>query len=400
MREGRSAAGREAQTPPLSAPLSVILPTPSETALLRACLLTGLEGRGAWDVWRREPPGVEGVTTLPASLRGLIPLIQRAVTRNAIAVEGTTGAVLRAGYLHEELRRNTYRSICAEVLSALDTENIPVIVLGGAALAEGVYEDAALRHCHDVDLLVHQRDLEHAAGVLRGRGFVGSRETGAATTSDRTIVHASGLPVELHSRLLAIPWYPVPLTEIWARARRRDVAGMPAHVLSPADALLYACAHASYSARRVTLRWVCDSWFILHRHRELDWDVFVRCAVRSHLALPLSVTLSYLSREIGVPVPAGVLDRIYVAATQTDRIRREVALRSARESARGSLRTLVRTSGSWRARGAVIRWLLCPSAAYIRWVEPVRRWWELPLRYVQRPARYVLRRLRQQLTLV
>jgi hypothetical protein len=390
-----SSSGREAEALPLSAALSVILPTASETALLRACLLTGPAGRRAWDVWQQETSGIHGVTALSGSVKGLIPLIHRAAARNGAAVEGTARKALRAGYLREELRTTTYRRICAEVLSALQTEDIPVVVLRGAALADSVYEHAMLRHCHDLDLLLRKGDLARAARLLIARGLRHSREPATGTTTDVTLLHTSALPVELHSRLLAIPWYPVPLTEIWARARGHVVGDVPAHILSPADNLLHVCAHASYSPRRESLRWVCDSWFIIHRHPDLDWDVLVDCALRSHLALPLSVMLTYLARDIGLPVPGTVLARIDAAAARTDRIRREVALHGARAGVRGSLRTLVRTSRGWRARSTVIQWILLPSPAYVRWMEPVRGRWELPLRYVQRPLRYVLRRLRR-----
>jgi hypothetical protein len=399
MKHAQSSAGREAPAmPPLSASLSLILPTETETALLRACLFTGPAGRRAWDVWQQETSGVHGVAALSGSAKALIPLIHRAAARNGAVVEGAARTALRAGYLREELRTTTYRRICAEVLSALASADIPVVVLGGAALAESAYDHPILRHCHDLDLLLRQPDLARAARLLIGREFANASEPPTDTTTDITLVHTSGLPVELHSRLLAIPWYSVPLTEVWTRTRRHAVDGMPADILSPADTLLHVCAHASYSRSRESLRWVCDSWFIIQRHPDLDWDALVDCAVRSQLALPLSVMLTYLAREMALAIPRTVLDRIYSAAARTDRIRREVALHCARASARGGLRTLVRTSHGWRARGAVIQWMLFPSPAYLRWVAPVRTRWELPARYVQRPLRYLLRRLRRHLS--
>ena len=402
MKHGRSPARGEARaTPALSAPLSVILPTATETALLRACLFTGTAGRRAWDVWQQETSGVDGIAALAGSVKALIPLIQRAAARNGALVEGAARMALSAGSFREELRTKTYRRICAEVLGELASEDIPVVVLGGAALADSVYADPILRHCHDLDLLLHQRDLARAERLLTDRkDFASSSPPRTETVNDITLTHASALPVELHSRLLAIPWYPVPLAEVWARARGHIVNGMPASILSPADNLLHVCARVSSEPRRPSLRWVCDSWFIVDRHPDLDWDVLIDCAARSHLALPLSVALTYLAREMALAVPSTVLDQIYAAAARTDRIRREVALHCARASGRGSLRTLIRTSRSWRARGAVIQWMLVPSPAYVRWVEPIRRWWELPIRYVQRPLRYLLRRLRSRLLTV
>jgi hypothetical protein len=387
------------RTSALAASLSVILPTASETALLRACLLTGSQGRAAWDVWQRETSGLSGLTTLSGNVKGLSALIHRAAACYGASVEGTTRTALRAAYLREELRTVTYRRICAEVLSVLAAEDTGVVVVGGAALADSVYEQPLLRHCHDLDLLVRQRDLSRAARSLIVAGFASAGEPASDATSEVTLVHRSGLPVKLLSRLLAVPWYPLPLSDIRARTLRHVVGGMPAAILSPADHLLLVCAHASYSPRRESLRWVCDSWFLIHRHPDLDWDVLAECAVRSQLALPLSVMLTYLARDIGLPIPATVLDRITGAAARVDRIRREVALRGARVGTRGSLKTLLRKSHGWRARGALIELTLFPSPAYLRWVEPVRGRWDLLLRYVQRPLRYALRQLRRRLPL-
>ena len=73
--------------------------------------------------------------------------------------------------------------------------------------------------------------------------------------------------------------------------------------------------HAFFAKHHESLRWVCDSWFLIDRRPHLDWDVLVDCARRHRLALPLSVTLGYLAEVLKAPIPEMVLDRLNAAAS-------------------------------------------------------------------------------------
>ena len=93
------------------------------------------------------------------------------------------------------------------------------------------------------------------------------------------------------------------------------MADVPSRILSPADNLLHVCVHAFYCESRQSLRWVCDSWFIIDRYPNLEWDILLDSAQRSDLALPLSITLGYLAGDLNASIPATFLDRLYTAAS-------------------------------------------------------------------------------------
>src|SRR5687768_39468 len=150
----------ECSTPPLADTLRVVLPTDRETWLLRACLQSGQAARSAWQTWR-------SLTNLsPAelvrddgALKGLLPLLFTSLRQNQVPLERELLTILRTAHLREELRAESFRRIYEATLAQLARAEIPSLLLKGAALAATVYPSAALRHTHDVEILVRRDDL-------------------------------------------------------------------------------------------------------------------------------------------------------------------------------------------------------------------------------------------------
>lgn len=378
----------------LSDALSVILPTREETLLLRACLYSGDAARQAWKEWRsRTNGGANDYLVTDQSVKAILPLIFNALRCHGLELDKESTTFLRSAYLKEELRNKIFRRICRDVLLLLAKEDISAIVLKGTALAETVYPSPVLRHSHDIEILLKDQDLDRAAATLRRVFFRIVKQGPEPGGSHFTLEHETHLPLELHSSLFQIPYYNSSLAEIWSRRRKCEVADVPAHILAPSDNLLHVCGHASYSRGHQSLRWVNDAWFVIDRNPDLDWDLLLDCAGRSHLVLPLSVILSYLAEDLKAAVPQDFLHRLSAAASESSAVEREFALFSARSAPLGSFRSLLRKTNSWRGRAFVIRWMLFPSPTYLRWVQQNHRSWLLPFYYVYRPISYVGRRI-------
>ena len=385
--------------PSLSDALSVILPASEQTLLLRACLYSGASARQAWEEWQNHNSEIRnGYIGDIGSIKKMRLLVFDALRHHGLEIDKESQTYLRSAYLREELRSNIFRRICRDVLRLLQKEGVSTIVLKGTALAETVYDNPVLRHCHDIDILMRDQDISRAANFLPSLGFRGFDQKPEPGNFHLKLVHESGLPLELHSRLFQIPYYNVPSGEMWERSQNRIIAGVPANILSPADSLLHVCGHASYSKSRESLRWVTDAWFVINRHSDLDWDFLLDCALQSHLALPVSVTLGYLAEDLSAPIPSSFLDRLFAAASKSNAIERELALFGARSAPQGSLMNLFRKTRDWRERALLMQWLLLPSPSYLFSVEKVRRSWLLPFHYLYRPLRYTWYRLYYQFT--
>jgi hypothetical protein len=377
--------------PLLSDTLSVLLPSEQETLLLRACLQPDDGGREAWYAWQEcvgERSG-ELLQRYP-SIVHLLPLLHAATTRYGARVPRDLAFCLRAAYFREELRGRAYRDVLHKVLLALEGEGIEFVVLKGAALAGTVYDDWALRHCHDIDLLVDEGDHESACRVLQ-TARLGQRCASSPASRDVRLVHDSGLPIELHADLFEHPFYRQGEASVRRRRLTTSIAGVPAPVLSPSAALLHVCGHASYSRSRSDLRWATDAWSILAKCSDLDWDALLGDAARARLALPLYVMHEYLSDELHAAIPRSVLETLSRDARHVGLVAHEAALFGARREHR-QLRSVTR---DWRSRAFLLRWRLLPSPSYLRWTYAVRPRSRIPFLYLERAVRYVARRARK-----
>lgn len=375
--------------------LDVILPSDVETRLLRCLLYSGDDGRRAWLDWRTvvgDP--MTAFTGERLGQKSLLPLLHAASERNALELEAPVARWLRATCLREQLRGNAYRRILGEAVAAVGAMGPMPIVIKGCALSDTVYPDPGTRHSHGIELLVRESDIGRCIARLPELGYTAvarnkSRRPDQVMLSWR---HASGLPLELRTRLFDIPRHAGEVETVWARAR--PLPGQVALQLGPEDALLQVCGSATMSGSRTSLRWVCDAWFLLQHHRDaFDWHLFVRSVETARLGLPLSGVLRYLAEALRMPVPPEILGELDALADATDDVGHEVAAMGALVASHARMRRLILAGPGWRTRWILARRLLVPSPACVRemgWVDG-KQW--LPAYYVRRPLEYAGLRL-------
>ena len=235
--------------------------------------------------------------------------------RNDLAVDATARSLLAVAAFAEERRAGTYQQICARACSALSAASIPFLVLKGAALADTVYPAPALRHSHDIDVLVHTHDWDRSAAAVRSAGFIAA----PSHPGPVRFLHACGLPLELHVGVCRLPHYTAPLAEIWDRATRSRSGAAYVSALGAADHLVHVLGQASCYGSRDTLTWVCNVWYLISRTAEIDWDVILRTAGQSAAALALAGLIEFLAVQLRAPVPGFVLDGLSAAARGADR---------------------------------------------------------------------------------
>ena len=371
-----------------------LLPTPEQTLLLRACLQQGEPARLAWAAWRGGEPSVEQrLANGRRGARRLLPMLYRSAQRNDLPLEPALLTYLRTATMYEGLRARAYRRVCRSALAALAEGRVAAVMLKGPALAAAVYERWSLRHCHDLDLLVNEADAPRAASSLASSGFARTNLRPEGGSAGRRLVHGSGLPAALHTRLFEIAYYQPPLAEMWERSRLITIAGEPARILSAPDTLVHVCGHAACSRSRETLQWACDAWVLIERVPDLDWSALAAGALAGRLAMPVAIMLDYLSATLGAPVPEGVLLRL-AAAAAGDSSGRDAVLAGARAGSRGTLSALLRATPGLGARVRLLLWTAFPSAEYVRLSQPGRRRGQLIGYYARRGLGYLARRLR------
>ncbi len=212
-------------------------------------------------------------------------------------------------YLENKLRNMLFYNTLKCLLLVFQKHNIPTVVLKGAALAEVVYGDIALRGMIDVDLLIKEDHLATIDNLMLQQGFKSydRKKTGyhhAFISPDGNIL------VEIHWTLNK-PYYPFHLDQhtLWSRVQRVNIAGMETCILNPADMILYLTADLSLDNRNLfvsKLKYLCDIYQLIHFYgKEINWEQF-RKETEGHeryVYYPLYMT----KKMLGANVPEWVL---------------------------------------------------------------------------------------------
>ena len=235
-------------------------------------------------------------------------------------------------YVAEELKKDYYLSATKntlifeelkKVLGLFNQRGIQVIVMKGAALAETVYGNPALRPMSDVDLLVKNEDLHQVDGLLKKLGY--SPADRSVDDVDFTSTYLTTLDYRnpaKNSPSFHIHWHFVNSTipnesyinhikmeDIWRDAVRTNIADIETWVMSPHHLLI----HLSEHALRVThslnkLSYFCDiDRAINYYGKSLDWDLLVRDTIKFNLNKMVYTTLYFSRFFIKAKVPEDVL---------------------------------------------------------------------------------------------
>jgi len=232
---------------------------------------------------------------------------------------------LLSAYYRNAARNTLLFGVVQEVLQACQRQGMEVIVLKGAALAETVYPNRAVRPMGDIDFLVRPEMLEAVDDALTALGyrFVGHGRPKAywraqyyELTFEPPPAAPLAVPIEVHWALeRASRSFRIDHDGLWQRAIPATIAGIETHILAPEDQLLHLCIHLCKHAgspaidggRSWRLRAFCDLVAVLcHAGPTLDWEALVHRAqawgVASYLYVPLALTCELSG--LGVPTSA------------------------------------------------------------------------------------------------
>jgi hypothetical protein len=366
-------------------------PTREQTSLLTACLRDDGSSAHAWDDF----VAAVGDPKLffeadQRGLKALLPFVETRLAANGIDAGKAFHTYARVALVREELRSKIYGEILDTVLGAFAAADISPVLVKGGALSATVYPQPSSRHNHAIDLLVNPADMAAARLALAKAQFeVQPPGYGAAVHQD--FRHWTGLALGLHSKALFLPHFDMALDDMRARTRVVLIGSRSVRVMAPEDTLVHICGHAAYSRSRANLRWICDAYYLLQRNPTLCWSVVTDAAARSRTALPLLVSLEWLSSVLDAPVAGQALADLRHLNRRADAITVEglyAALLHATMS-RGTVLELLGSSAV--AQLGFLKFSVIPSPRYIRWRHNVEERGQLAFHYIDRLRRFALR---------
>jgi hypothetical protein len=233
-------------------------------------------------------------------------------------VPDAAAATLHASFLRNTMKNMRLNGEMCLLLSRLNTENIPLILLKGIVLANTVYENIGLREMNDIDLLVRPGDLQRITDILTGMGYHPMQAI-SINLIIQTAHHLPGFIKKGHAKI-EFHWnithpnknYSIDPHGLWERAVPIQIAGCNALMLSPEDLFLHLCLHTSYlHPFTFGLRPFCDiAETIDHFGSVLDWQNIAERTISQkwqrgvYLALRLAVDLA------GASVPDDTIEKL------------------------------------------------------------------------------------------
>ena len=186
---------------------------------------------------------------------------------------------------YANLARNMYLfSELRKILEAFNNKKVDTMVLKGAALANTVYGDIALRSMLDIDLLVKQEDLSCVKGIMSDLDYSVNTEV----RSEEWYIKKHGfhlapfkhnrksIAVEVHWNI-AKKSYNIDINKWWKRAITTEIDNYTTLIPSAEDMLLHLCLHLYHQNYNVRIikRGICDIYETLRYYKEsIDWELF------------------------------------------------------------------------------------------------------------------------------
>ena len=233
------------------------------------------------------------------------------------------------GFFKQQYYENLARNIALfqelkEILQSLRGRGIKVMVLKGAALAETVYKNLALRPMSDLDLLIRKQDLAQAERELSDLGYFRMKLEFSGWWAkrfggERLYAKKCDFPVyvDIHWNI-ATPSVKVDsdrrqaeIDRIWKEARLTKIAGIDAWSMPVEDLILHASVHLAAQHLHFRLIWLRDICELSHQYQgQINWEKIVENVRYLKLGGPVYACFKYTREWLGAPIPKQVLSEL------------------------------------------------------------------------------------------
>jgi hypothetical protein len=221
------------------------------------------------------------------------------------------------GAYHQNAARNLL--VLHETKNAvkkLNTQNIPVIILKGAFLADAVYDNPALRMMSDLDILIPLSNIQDALEVFYDMGYYRLYPPWEETAYNVTLALGEGsIPLEVHWELSSIANdQTLPISAIWENTIKKTHMGAEILAMEPINLLIYLCHHAAIMhLYALGIRTLCDVDVVIRKYAsELDWMIIASRAREWGLQRAVALTLRLCWQYLETPMPEIALEQLKI----------------------------------------------------------------------------------------
>ncbi len=236
------------------------------------------------------------------------------ITPPAIIVDRLQSAAMQLAAHQMNLMRELER-----VLLVLQRENIPVMLLKGAALTKTIYSRPDLRPMGDLDLLIKPQDARRTLAILTQNGC----RRGIDLIRDDffpkyyyEVELLTNAPIPARIDLHVRPFRPLRLSQIirddamWENAQSVQIGDAQALIPSSETMFIHLAAHCAYHGNS-RLIWLYDiNRFVDHYHSTMDWSVVIESARMWKLSLPVLHAIEACTKIFGRVCPQNMIQQL------------------------------------------------------------------------------------------
>lgn len=171
-----------------------------------------------------------------------------------------------------------------DIFKKLNEENIEFIALKGFVIRE-LYKRPEHRTMGDIDILIHEEDLERISKCLYNLGYKKEGEAGHHIGFEKVNYPS----IEVHWKLVNKNYFKaeVPLEkEVWENIQKVNVNGVEVLVMSTEDMLVHLCLHMAVhmAYRGFGIRQVLDVALITKLlEKDIDWKKFKEVSKKNNI---------------------------------------------------------------------------------------------------------------------
>ena len=213
-------------------------------------------------------------------------------------------------YLNAARNHLLTEELC-EVLALFERNGIRAVPYKGAALAESVYGDVALRQFSDLDIFIHREDVAKASALLHLRDYRKERPLTTAREAVFIKIECEHMFIRDQGRVfLDLHWgfaptyFPLKLDSetMWRRLASTRLGKTQALSFAPEDLLLILCVNAGKESWK-HLSGLCDIAGLIRANPNLDWETITRQAKKANALRMFLVSLSLAHDLLGAAIP-------------------------------------------------------------------------------------------------
>lgn len=302
--------------------------------------------------------------------------------------------------VHDAGQDKFRRSALAQALAFRELEavmqecaqaTLPVVVLKGAALAQTLYPERALRPFGDLDVLIHRADAARLRERLLARGLV---EATVTYGFDPTIygemafypTRTRDTMLDLHWELVAPTYYRqrMDLGWFWRNTESFSLGEQTGLIFNPTAQFVHLAAHVGlHHQDNMRLVWLYDLALLMARRgNEIEWRAADAFARQAGLTRPLRAMLEATRARWGIALPSET-EGLFQPSPFALGERAVYAVTTTRYTEARMLADALATPGLGNKLRFVRRHLV-PDAAYMRSRYQIKNHALLPFYYVRR----------------